>query len=126
MERLKKLLEEKQRPKTTDGKSGCSTSKDNNDLRPDPKKPPPLLRDRRSGKDLEIHDTRACPVDRASLPADAIRYPDELVVVQDIFIKPNNIEFRREVFFAPAEQKFYRGPLPPGYDATTSGQTCGR
>lgn len=117
VERLKKLLEDKKRSKTTDGSGKSSASgAENKKLRPEPEKPPRLLRDRRSGKDLEIHDTRPCPVDRATLPPDAIRYPDESVVVQDVIIKPNNIEFLREVFFSPSQEKFYRGPLPPGYD----------
>ena len=46
--------------------------------------------DRRSFKDLTIHDTIECPVDPDTLPPDAVRLQDEIVVVQDIEIKPKN------------------------------------
>lgn len=117
IERLKKLLEEKKRSKTTcEPGKGSASEAENKKLRPKPETPPGLCRDRRSGKTLEIHERRECPVDRATLPPDAIRYPDEFAVVQGIIIKPNNIEFRREVFYSPSERKFYRGALPPGYE----------
>ncbi len=117
VERLNKLLEEKKRSKTTGGSGkGAANGNKNKELRPNPDKPQGLSRDRRSGKTLAIHERRECPVDRATLPPDAIRCPDEFAVVQGIIIKPNNIEFRREVFYSPSERKFYRGALPPGYE----------
>ena len=38
-------------------------------------------RDRRSFKDLTMHDTVKCPVDPATLPPDAVRADDEIVIV---------------------------------------------
>ena len=72
--------------------------------------------DRRTFKDLTIHDTVECPVDPETLPPDAVRIQDELVVVQDIEIKPKNTQFQRHVFYSALQQKYYRGPLPAGYD----------
>ncbi len=68
--------------------------------------------DRRTFKDLTIHDTVECPVDPETLPPDAVRIQDEIVVVQDIEIKPKNTRFQRHVYYSASQQKYYRGPLP--------------
>ncbi|HCH08403.1 MAG TPA: hypothetical protein DEW32_04280, partial [Dehalococcoidia bacterium] len=57
-------------------------------------------KDRRSFKDLTIHDTIECPVDPAALPPDAVRLDDEIVIVQDIEITPKNTKFQRQVFYS--------------------------
>ena len=118
VDRLKKRLEEKKRSKTTAHSDDSSPSKNvsSDKRRLDLEKQPRVLRDRRSGKDLEIHETIPCPIDPSTLPPDAIRIADESVIVQDIVIKPHNIEFRQEVYYSLKEKKFYRGALPEGYD----------
>jgi hypothetical protein len=45
-----------------------------------------------------------------------VRVEDESVVVQDIEIKPRNIRFQRHVYYSAAAGKYFRGPLPNGYD----------
>ena len=45
-----------------------------------------------------------------------MRIQDEIVVVQDIEIKPKNTQFQRHVFYSASQQKYYRGPLPAGCD----------
>lgn len=46
-----------------------------------------------------------------------MRVQDESVVVQDIEIKPRNIRFQRQVYYSAVAGKFFRGPLPSGYEA---------
>ena len=122
VDRLRKQLEDKKR-----GKNSSGNEKDPNDLSsgkrlpPDPNKPPRLFRDRRSGKELEIHETIPCPIDPSILPPDAIRHPDQSVVVQNIVIKSHNIEFVQEVYYSPKEKKSYRGVLPAGFDTSDFG-----
>ena len=118
VERLRKQLEEKKRDKNSSGnENGTPKNLSSGKRRPaDPNKPPRLFRDRRSGKELEIHETIPCPIDRSILPLDAIRHPDQSVVVQNIIIKPHNIEFLQEVYYSPKDKKSYRGVLPAGYD----------
>ncbi len=125
-ERLRNQLEQKKKGKTT-GKPGGNDSRGNDEqaksdhssearrkqLSGQPRRPGG---DRRTFKDLEIHDTQECPVDPATLPPDAVRVADEIVVVQDIQIQPNNIQFQRHVYYSAAEERFIRGPLPAGYD----------
>ena len=119
VERLKAQLQQKKKGKTT---NQGDTPKQNSDHssekhRRDRDKPKSLpASDRRTFKDLKIHETIECPVDPKELPPDAVRVEDEEVLVQDIEIKPRNIRFERHVHYSATEQKYFRGPLPSGYD----------
>jgi hypothetical protein len=122
VERLRKQLEQKKKSKTTcskDAKDTASeddrTSSDHSSEKRRKSRRKPKANDRRSFKDLTIHDTIECPVDPDALPPDAVRLQDEIVVVQDIEIKPKNTQFQRQVFYSASQQKYYRGPLPAGY-----------
>ena len=121
VERLRKQLEQKKKDKTTSGGQGDdpqkkSGSDHSSEKRRRERKDPPQRPDRRSFKDLPIHQTIECPVDPATLPPDAVRLADEIVIVQDIEIQPQNTRFQRQVFYSAAEQQTFRGPLPAGYD----------
>jgi hypothetical protein len=123
VERLRKLVEQKKKGKTTadpqnssddqQSKSDHSSEKRRRKREPPNRKP---AADRRSFKALTIHETIECPVDHHTLPADAVRVADEEVVVQDLEIKPKNIRFQRHVYNSAAAEKYYRGPLPAGYE----------
>ena len=123
VERLRKLVEQKKKGKTTaDPQNSSDDQPSNSDhssekrrrKREQPKRKPAA--DRRSFKDLTIHETIECPVDPRTLPADAVRIADEEVVVQDIEIKPKNTRFQRHVYYSAAAEEYYRGPLPAGYE----------
>ena len=125
VERLRKELEQKKKNKTTakaseenDGDNDQETNSDHSSeqRRKSRKKQQPRANDRRSFKDIAIHQTVECPVDPATLPSDAVRVDDEIVIVQDIEIKPKNTQFQRHVFYSASQQKYYRGPLPAGCD----------
>ena len=122
VERLKQQLEQKKKAKTTaepiekdDPKSHSDHSSEQRRRKRRFKKSA-SAQDRRTFKDLTIHETIKSPVDPATLPPDAVRVEDEEVIVQDIEIKPRNIRFERHVHYSAAEKKFFRGPLPRGYD----------
>lgn len=124
VERLREKLQQRKKGKTT-GKSHGDDQDDNHDSqsdhssekrRQDDKPKPKRAADRRSFKNLTIHETIECPVDPAILPPDAVRLGDESVIVQDVEITPKNTQFQRQVFFSAAQQKYYRGSLPAGYD----------
>jgi hypothetical protein len=122
VEQLRKRLEQKKKEKTTGPNNqdnqtpsqGTNHSSEKRRCRRDKKRR--KARDRRSFKDLTIHETIDCPVDPAVLPPDAMRLEDEIVVVQDIEIKPKNTRFQRQVFYSPTQHAYFRGPLPPGCD----------
>jgi hypothetical protein len=123
VDRLRQELAKKKKSKTTsqENQDDDKKTKDDSDhssekrRRKRQKKRRPA-RDRRSFKDLTIHEEIECPVDPATLPPDAVRVEDELVIVQDIEIKPRNIRFGRHVYYSAGKKKFFRGPLPSGYD----------
>jgi len=121
VQRLKEQLDNKRRAKTTnsadDDSQPDSDHSSEKHRRKRQKIKPRSASDRRSFKDLTIHETIACLVDPETLPPDAVRVEDESVVVQDIEIKPHNIRFQRQVYYSAAEKKFFRAPLPGGYDA---------
>jgi hypothetical protein len=121
--RLKAQLEQKKKAKTTAnspaGEHQPAASSDHSSEKRRRKRERQKRRkalDRRSFKDLTIHETKECPVDPAILPPDAVRLEDEIVIVQDIEITPKNTQFQRQVFYSPSQQQTYRGPLPPGCD----------
>jgi len=119
VERLKQQLQKKKKDKTTDKGGGSRKDTDHSSdkhRRDRDKSKTSSAHDRRTFKDLIIHETIECPVDPQELPPDAVRVEDEEVIVQDIEINPRNIRFLRSVYYSSAEQKFFRGPLPMGYD----------
>jgi len=123
VERLRQQLEQKKKKAKTTGEStsqGQPTKRDSDHSSEKHRRErEPKTRagqDRRSFKDLTIHEVIECPVDPATLPPDAVRVQDESVVVQDIEIKPRNIRFQRQVYYSAVAGKFFRGPLPSGYD----------
>jgi hypothetical protein len=124
VERLRKQLEQKKKAKNTNNsnKDAQDSSGDNDSSGSDhssekrrKSRKKPKANDRRSFKELTIHDTVECPVDPDTLPPDAVRHQDEVVVVQDIEIKPRNTLFQRQVFYSASQQKYYRGTLPAGF-----------
>jgi len=120
VQRLKQRLANKKQTKTTNSADEDKLDTDHSSEKHRRKRQKPKPRpagDRRSFKDLTIHEEIECPVDPATLPPDAVRVKDEPVIVQDIEIKPRNIRFQRHVYYSAAEKKFFRGLLPSGYDA---------
>jgi len=63
---------------------------------------------------IKIDRTETCKVDRSELPEDAEFKGYENVVVQEIVIKTDNVEYKKEVFYSPSEKKTYVGKLPVG------------
>ncbi len=117
--RLKELLEKKKKDKTTGKGSGSKPNSNHSSekrRRKRQSKKPTSAQDRRTFKDLTINETIECPVDPETLPPDAVQVEDEEVVVQDIQIEPRNIRFLRSVYYSASQDKYFRGPLPGGYD----------
>ena len=63
---------------------------------------------------IEIDRTEVCKVDQSELPNDAEFKGYELVVVQEILVTTNNVEYQREKYYSPSEGKTYLGKLPIG------------
>ena len=65
---------------------------------------------------IKVDRIKTCRVDRDILPDDAEFKGYDTVIVQDLKIKTDNIEFRKEVFYSASQKKSYRGQLPTGYE----------
>jgi len=65
-------------------------------------------------KNIPINRTETCKVDPSILPADAEYRGYEPVVVQEILITTDNVEYRKEIFYSPSENRIYVGELPAG------------
>lgn len=117
--RLRKQLERKKKAKTTNGddnKNNATTDHSSEQRRRQLKENKPQADDRRTFKQLVIHDAVECPVDPQTLPPDAVRLADEEVVVQDLEIRPRNVKCLRHVYFSETQHQYFRGPLPAGFD----------
>ena len=60
--------------------------------------------------------TEICKIDKTELPADAKFKDYQYVVVQDIKIETNNIQFKKERYYSPSLKKTFTAQLPLGYD----------
>ena len=65
-------------------------------------------------KNIPIDRTEICKVDPSILPADAEHRGYEPILVQEILITTDNVEYKKEIFFSPSENRFYVGELPTG------------
>jgi len=61
---------------------------------------------------IKINRTEVCKVDRSKLPQDVVFKGHESVIVQEILIKTDNVEYKKEVFYSASENKTYVGQLP--------------
>jgi len=126
--RLKQQLDHKKRAKTTNSADDDKPDSDHSSEKHRRKRQKPKPRsasDRRSFKDLKIHETIECPIDPETLPPDAVRVEDESVIVQDIEIKPRNIRFQRQVTIRRPRKSFFTPRCPTATMWAISARTCG-
>jgi hypothetical protein len=63
---------------------------------------------------IKIDRTEICKIDQSELPNDAEFKGYETIVVQEILITTNNVEYKREKYYSPLENKTYLGKMPIG------------
>ena len=96
------------RPQTTDNHSSDADRKKRTKKKPNNKRP--------KKKDTIKADRKViCPIDLSNLPGDAVRKGYKSIVIQDIVITTDNIEFQREVYYSPSLKKTFMADLPKGY-----------
>jgi hypothetical protein len=67
-------------------------------------------------KEVKIDRVETREIDRSELPQDAIFKGYSTVVVQDIHIITDNVEFMKEVYYSPSLKKTFVADLPEGYE----------
>lgn len=71
---------------------------------------------KRKRGNIKIDRVETCKIDKSTLPPDADFKGYKSVFVQDIVIKTDNIEFKKEVYYSPSLKKTFMASLPIGYD----------
>jgi regulator of replication initiation timing len=63
---------------------------------------------------IKIDRSEICKVDQSELPNDAEFKGYESIVVQEILITTDNVEYKKEKYYSPSENKTYLGKVPIG------------
>ena len=61
---------------------------------------------------INIDRTEVCKVDKSILPPDAEFKGYQCVTVQELVIKTDNVEYKKEIYYSPSQKKSYMGKLP--------------
>jgi regulator of replication initiation timing len=117
---IQNLRDENNRLKGEQGKPDIRPQTSSKDFSSEKERKDPLKKKQKKSKaknhKITINRTRRCPVDKSKLPADAAFKGLASVIVQDLIITPDNIEFEKEIYYSPSLKKTYTGNVPAGYE----------
>ena len=82
--------------------------------------PPKQKRSKAKKHKIKINRTEVCKVDQTDLPDDVEFKGYRTVVVQGIIIRTDNVEYQKEIYYSPSQNKTYIGELPKGVDGEFS------
>jgi hypothetical protein len=115
-----KLRDEVNRLKREQGKPDIRPQTGPKDFSSEKERKDPLKKNQKKSKaknhKITINRTQRCPVNKSKLPADAVFKGLASVIIQDLVITPNNIEFEKEIYYSPSLKKTYTGNVPAGYE----------
>lgn len=94
-----------------------SRKKPNEDISSEEERKPKHIPKKKKSKakkyKIKIDRIEVCKVDQNILPDDAEFKGYQNVVVQEIVIKTENVEYMKEIYHSPSQNKTYMGKLPP-------------
>ena len=115
-----KLRDENNRLKGEQGKPDIRPQTCSKDFSSEEERKDPLNKNQKKSKaknhKITVNRTQRCPVDKSQLPADAVFKGLASVIVQDLIIKPDNVEFEKEIYYSPSLKMTYTGSVPNGYE----------
>jgi regulator of replication initiation timing len=115
-----KLRDENNRLKGEQGKPDIRPQTCSKDFSSEEERKDPLNKNQKKSKaknhKITVNRTQRCPVDKSQLPADAVFKGFASVIVQDLIIKPDNVEFEKEIYYSPSLKMTYTGSVPNGYE----------
>jgi hypothetical protein len=79
-------------------------------------KPPKQKRSKAKKHKIKVDRTEICKVNQNELPNDVEFKGYQSIVVQEISIKTDNVEYRKEIYYSPSQNKTYIGKLPTGIE----------
>ena len=115
-QQLQHLRDENNRLKGEQGKPAIKPNKDISSEKERKNQEKTVHKKRRKNPHLKINRTEICKVDKNQLPGDAEFKGYKSVIVQGLKIEPDNVEFKKEIYYSSSEKKTYIAELPPGYD----------
>jgi len=115
---IKELKDEITRLKGEKGKPDIrkQTQKSQDHSSEKERNPSPKNKKPRGNRAIKITRIQKCTLDKSTLPADAVFKGYTSVVVQDLQISQDNIEFRKETYYSPSLGRTFTAPNPPGYE----------
>jgi Transposase IS66 family len=115
-EEIQRLRDENNRLKGEQGKPKVKANKPRADLSSE-KERRQSKPHHKSSKQSKISIDRevVLKIDPEQLPADAVFKGYEDVVVQDLEIRTDNVQFRKATYYSPNQKRTYRASLPAGY-----------
>lgn len=118
---IQQLRDENNRLKGEQGKPEIKpNSKNKKDVSSEKERKQKTAKNKRKRKSklnkIAIDRTEKCYIDKSTLPKDAIFKGYSTVIIQNIKICTDNIEFKKEVFYSPSLKKTYIANLPAGYE----------
>ncbi len=78
-----------------------------------PKNTPKEKKSKEKKHKIKVDRIEVCKVDKSILPDDAEFKGYQSVVVQEIVIKTDNVEYKKEIYYSKSQKKTYMGKLPP-------------
>ncbi len=113
---IQQLRDEINRLKGEQGKPKITANKKAPDLSSEKERRQSKPRNSHSKQDqIQIDREVVLKIDREHLPDDAVFKGYEDVVVQDLSIRSDNVQFRKETYYSPGQKRTYLAPLPAGY-----------
>jgi hypothetical protein len=74
--------------------------------------PPAEKKSKAKKHKIKVDRTEICPVDKAELPDDVEFKGYQSLIVQDIIIKTDNVEYKKEIYYSPLQRQTYIGQIP--------------
>jgi hypothetical protein len=113
---IQRLRDEINRLKGEQGKPKIKANKASQDLSSEKERRQSKPHHKSSKQDqIPIDREEMLSVNQEDLPADAIFKGYVSVVVQDLSILTDNVQFRKETYYSPSQKRTYLAPLPAGY-----------
>jgi hypothetical protein len=113
---IQRLRDEINRLKGEQGKPKITANKPSQDLSSEKERRQSKPHHKSSKQDqIPIDREEMLKVNQEDLPADAIFKGYVSVVVQDLSILTDNVQFRKETYYSPSQKRTYLAPLPAGY-----------
>lgn len=111
IDKCRELKGEKGKPNIKPKTRGNYSSKTDQEKAEGKKKKP---RKKRRKKNKKITQTKRIPIDKSTLPADAVYKGTVNTVLTGITIRVEGIELKREKYYSRSKKKTYVAPLPAG------------